>query len=193
MKNKINFKEGKIIEIFYAEKNGKKIPVIIRYPKKSDVKEIWKFYNKVIKETDFLARMTSISMKDERKWILDTVSSMRKNNKVQIFAESNGRIIGSASIERKRHQRKNQVGDFGIAILQEFSGLGIGKHMMDNTEKDAKKMKFEMIELGVYGKNKIAQNLYDKMGFKVAGKIPKSVKSRKGYDDDIIMYKVLKK
>jgi ribosomal protein S18 acetylase RimI-like enzyme len=54
-------------------------------------------------------------------------------------------------------------------------------------------MNIEMIIMEVYSKNKIAQNLYKKMGFLKVGTIPNAIKQRSGYMDDIIMYKVLKK
>ncbi|KHO48190.1 MAG: acetyltransferase [archaeon GW2011_AR5] len=189
----MKFNEGKIIEIFYAEKRGKKVPIIFRYPKKSDVKSVWKFYNKAIKETEGLSRFRFVSLKEEKKWVDDVLKNMKKGNKSQIMAESSGRIIGSVSIDRRLEDRRRHVGGFGIAILQEYAGIGIGKRMMKLAEKDAGKMGLKIIELHVHGKNKIAQSLYRKMGYRAAGKVPKSVKTRNGFDDDILMYKVLKK
>lgn len=189
----MKFSEGKILETFYVEKNGKKIEVVIRYPKKSDLMQIWKFYNKVIKETEFLARYSFVPLKEEKKWIEDVIGGMKKKDKVHLMAEAEGKIIGSASVERKNVERKKHSADFGIAILQEYSGLGIGRRLMTLLEKDARSININVIELGVYGRNKIAQGLYKKMGFKVVGRIPKCVKTRSGFDDDIIMYKVLKK
>ena len=186
-------KEGKIVDRIFVKKNGKMTEVIIRYPKKSDVKEIWKFYNKVIKETEFLSRMTPVSWKDEKKWLGDMLDSVRKGNKVDLLAECNNKIIGSVSIEKKAMQRLSSVGSFGICVLQDFTGIGLGKRMMIDVEKESKRMNIRIIELSVYGKNKIAQNLYKKLGFKIIGKIPKAVKIRNGFDDNIIMYKVLKK
>ncbi len=190
---KSKFKEGKTLEIFYVEKKGKKAAVIIRYPKKSDLHEVWKFYNKVIKETEFLSRMTPVSLSDERKWLAGVLKGIQKGDKIQILAEREGKIVGSCSVERKPTQRHAHVGGFGICILNEFTGMGIGKRMMQAVEKEAMRINLRIIELSVYGKNKIAQSLYKKTGFKAAGRVPKAVKIHSGYDDDIKMYKVLKK
>ena len=105
----MKFNEGKIIEIFYAEKRGKKVPIIFRYPKKSDVKSVWKFYNKAIKETEGLSRFRFVSLKEEKKWVDDVLKNMKKGNKSQIMAESSGRIIGSVSIDRRLEDRKSVV------------------------------------------------------------------------------------
>ena len=189
----MKFKEGKIIEIFYVEKNGKKIPIIIRYPKKTDARDVCTFFNKAIKETEFLARITSVSLKDEKKWIDDAIRKIENCDGVQLFAECNGKIVGSCSINRKSEQRQAHIGDMGICILQEFTGLGIGKCMMTVAEKESTNMKLRMLELSVNGKNKVARNMYRKIGFIEAGKIPRAIKTGRGYDNDIKMYKVLKK
>ena len=188
----MKFKEGKIIDIIYISRGKTLEPVIIRYPKKSDVKSVWKFYNKVIRETENLNRVSVVSLKDEKKWISESISKMKKDNIVLLFAESGGKIVGSASIERRFEERKKHVGSFGICILQEFTGLGLGAKMMTALEKNIINA-IRLLVLDVYGKNKIAQALYKKMGFKTLGAIPYSVKTKRGFQSDIYMYKVLKK
>src|SRR3989338_11681680 len=121
---KTKFKEGKIVEIFYAEKKGKKVPVILRYPKKSDAANMRKSFNRIIAETENLNRINPVSMKDEIKWVSECISKMRKGDMILLLGESNGKIFGSASVERKPEDRKKHVAVFGIAILQEFAGLG---------------------------------------------------------------------
>lgn len=187
----MKFKEGKIVEIFYAEKKGKRVPIIIRYPRKNDVRGAWKFYNKVIKETENLNRIRPVSLKDERTWVRDSISKVKKNNMMLLYAECDGRIVGSASIERHTEDRKKHVASFGVAILHEFTGMGLGTRMMTVLEKNMM-AGIKLLVLDVYGKNNIAQHLYKKMGFKTVGKIPCSVKTSAGYQTDIIMYKVLK-
>lgn len=188
----MKFREGKVTEKLRVEKNGKQLEIIIRFPGKNDLRIIHAFYNKVVKETEFLSRVTPVSLREEKKWLDNVLKGVRKGDKIQLLAECNGRVIGSASVERKSEQRRTHTAGFGICILREFTGLGLGKSMMTSIEKEARKTDLKILELSVFGKNRIAQNLYKKMGFKVTGKIPHAVKIRKGYDDDILMYKVLK-
>ncbi|MFA4820395.1 MAG: GNAT family N-acetyltransferase [Candidatus Aenigmatarchaeota archaeon] len=193
MKSKIKFKEGKIIDTFFVEKEGKKMPIIIRYPKKSDLNNIWKFYNKVIKETPFLARMTSVGMKEEKKWFTKIFDDIKKKKYIYLIAEHDGKIIGSTTAGKKFSEVEQHVGSYGISILQWYAGLGIGTRLSENILRLAKEMKIEILELSVYSENKIAQGLYKKMGFKIAGKVPHGIKRGKKYMDNIFMYKVLKK
>jgi RimJ/RimL family protein N-acetyltransferase len=189
---KTRFKEGKIIEKFYIEKNGKKLEIVIRFPAKKDLNAIWMFYNKVIKETEFLSRITSVSKKEERKWLSNMLEGMRKNDKIYIVAEHNRKIIGSTSIERSEPEVRKHIGIYGISILQEYTGFGLGKKLTQIVLKLAKQIHIEIVCLSVYHKNKIATNLYKKLGFTYIGKLPKGVKRRTKYMDEILMYKVLK-
>lgn len=186
-------KEGKIIEIFCVEKKGKKIPIILRYPRKSDLNNIWKFYNKVIKETPFLSRMTSVGMKEEKKWFAKIFDDIKKKKYIYLIAEHDGKIIGSTTVGKKFSEVEQHIGDYGISILQDYTGIGIGTKLTENILRLAKEMKIEILEMSVYGENKVAQGLHKKMGFTVVGKIPHGIKRKGKYMDNIIMYKVLKK
>ena len=96
------------------------------------------------------------------------------------FAFSAARAAASISINAK------------FPSVQEYSGIGLGTRIMQLIEQHARKMNLEIIQLSVYEKNEIAQTLYKKMDFSFAGKIPNAVKREGKYDNEIIMYKVLK-
>jgi L-phenylalanine/L-methionine N-acetyltransferase len=187
-------KEGQIINRLFLEKNGKMLEIVIRTPKRSDTYEAWKYLNKVIGETKFLSRVKPITLKDEKKWLDGVMEKMKNKKCIQLFAEHDGKIIAGCSVEKRGRQTSEHVGSYGIAILQAYTGIGLGtkltSHVLDITKKE---MKIEIAKLSVFGKNKIAQGLYRKMGFRYAGKIPNGVKHGKIYMDDIMMYKVLKK
>lgn len=186
------FKEGEIVSRLFIEKKGKMEEIIIRFPRKSDALGIWRFYNKAIKETEFLARITPLTKKEEEKWVLDVITRMKKKNEMLLLVEHNGKIIGSCGITRGNRETMKHIGDYGIAILQNYAGFGLGTKITRAIENLARKeMKLEIIQLHVYHKNKIAQGLYKKLGFKVAGTIPRGVKRKGKYMDNIIMYKVL--
>ncbi len=186
-------KEGKIVDRVKIKKGNKEIEIVIRYPKKSDLRAIWKFYNKVIKETEFLSRISPVSLKEEKKWLKDVFQKMKKKDLVCLLVEHGGRIVGSTTVGRETEQTHLHEGVYGISILQSYTGCGIGKKLTNHVISLARKeMKLEIIYLVVVGKNKIARKLYRKTGFKYAGKIPKGIKRGKEYQDEIIMYKALR-
>ena len=170
--------------------DGKEI--VFRTPTIKDSANVCAFYNKVIKETQFLSRITPVTLKEEKKWVESMGKKVKKKDAVYIGAFFSGKLIGSTSVERKSEQTQKHVGFFGICILQEFTGKGIGKKLMELAEKNARGMKIEIMFLSVYGQNNIAQGLYRKMGFNEIGKMSNGIKHGSEYDDDILMCKVLK-
>jgi RimJ/RimL family protein N-acetyltransferase len=185
-------KEGQIVNRLFVEKRGKMIEIVIRAPKRSDVREVWSFYNRVIRETPFLSRITPVPLSEEKKWLAGVLNKMKKKKAVQLLAEHDGKIVGSCSVE-KGSEAAAHTGTYGICVLQRYTGCGLGTKMTEHVIALAKKeMKTEVLRLNVYHRNKIAQGLYKKMGFRYVGKIPNGRKRGRVYMDDIIMYKVLK-
>ncbi len=166
--------------------------IVFRYPRRSDLRQVWKYYNKVTKETEFLARITPIPLKDEKKWFEGMLKKIKKDDASYIIAECDGTVIGTSSIERRWEEVHKHVGNFGIAILNEYHGKKIGTKLMQLIEREAKKMNIEIMHFSVYATNSVAQGLYRKMGFVEVGRIPLTIRHRTKQDDEIIMYKVLK-
>jgi RimJ/RimL family protein N-acetyltransferase len=186
-------KEGQVITRLFIERRGKMEEIVIRFPKKSDLEQTWKFYNKVIKETEFLSNFKPVSRKREKEWLEKMLEGMRKKNTALLFAESKGKIVGSCQIDNEISDMNKHIGNYGICILREFSGFGIGTKLTELVLQLAKKeMRTEIAKLSVYHKNRIAMELYKKTGFRHAGKIPRGGKRGARYMDMIIMYKVLK-
>src|SRR3989338_6456128 len=122
----MKFREGKIIDRFFVEKNGRKIEVVFRYPRMGDAKQLMEFYNKAIKETDFLSTIKPVALSEEEKWLKEMIDGMKKNNAILILVYVNEKIYGTTTIIRNKEQAMHHVGVFGIAINQEFTGMGIG-------------------------------------------------------------------
>ncbi len=177
----------------FSKSGGKKF--VFRYPKISDSENIWRFYNKAIKEAlkkgGNISSIKQVSLADEKKWVRDSIKKDENRKSVHIFVEYDNRIIGNSSIE-KVGQAKNHVGNFGIVLLEKFTGKGIGARLMNKTIQLSKsKLRLEAIELRVFGNNKRAQNLYKKMGFKKVGRIKRGIKIKNSYQDDVIMVRYL--
>ena len=79
-----------------------------------------------------------------------------------------------------------------IAIYKEYCGCGIGKAMMQAILDIAKKVGYEQAELEVVSDNKVAIEMYKKLGFEKYGTFPDSMKYSDGtYADADWMMKKL--
>lgn len=85
-------------------------------------------------------------------------------------------------------------GIFGISIAKDFRKEGIGSLLMKLVMEEAVKQmcQLEIITLGVFGNNSIAQKMYEKFGFHEYGNLPNGVKLPDGYVDHVYMYKKIK-
>lgn len=176
----------------FKAKDGTKI--IFREPKKNDAKELLKFINSFSSEAKSGILMNErMTLKKEEKWLNESLSKIKENLKIQIFAEHNGKIVGECSLNRKTLKESHRS-ILGIAIIKDYRHKGIGTRMIKEIIKLARKrMKgLKIVELGVIEYNKAAKGLYKKIGFKKVSIIPKAIKEGNRYFAEEIMQLYLK-
>ena len=110
-------------------------------------------------------------------------------NGIEIVAIVNGRVVGTAGIEavgtkyKVRHRAK-----FGISVLKEYWGLGLGKALTRACIECAREAGYVQLELNVVADNKRAVTMYQDLGFTEFGRNPRGFHSRmSGYQEVIYM------
>ena len=68
-------------------------------------------------------------------------------------------------------ENEKSIRVMGLAVLEEFQGNGIGKALLKEAIRFARKVKKENVHLLVSADNMKALNMYGKLGFKSAGKL----------------------
>lgn len=168
-------------------KNGK--TAILRSAVEADGKAVLENFISTHEETDYLlpyADEISIGVKDEEEFLKRKSES---ENEIQIIAVVDGVVVGNAGITSlgTRHKVHHRA-EFGISILKEFWGLGIGKALTNACISCAKEAGYEQLELEVVAENTSAVALYKKAGFVEFGRNPKGFKSRiSGYQELVSM------
>ena len=80
----------------------------------------------------------------------------------------------------------------GIVLYLEYTGLGIGRIMIEEVCKIAKENGIEQVELEVAANNRNAISLYEKLGFEKIATLPNNMKYSDGtYTDVHFMVKYL--
>ncbi|MBY9000354.1 MAG: GNAT family N-acetyltransferase [Candidatus Heimdallarchaeota archaeon] len=82
------------------------------------------------------------------------------------FCYYNGKRAGLLSLRTKKG---TDAFIFGVAVLPEFRKKGLGKYIMDFSEKRAKETKKKFVALAVLNSNEPAVNLYKKLDYKFVG------------------------
>lgn len=143
-------------------------------------------------ETEYILRYPdeaekSYSIEKEIQILENNLNSPRD---VMIVAEIDGVIAGNCALNGLGTKRKlSHRAVFGIALMKEFWGLGIGTALMEYIlEISDLILKYQMVELEVVSENKRAISLYEKMGFKKIGSRPFALKLDSGgyYAEDLM-------
>ncbi len=160
----------------------------IRSIKESDAQNLINLLNKMGGETDYLSFGENgfpLSLKEEKKFIKERIKT--KNN-LMLLAEIDGKPAGSLSVFSEQKERTKHNGDFGIAVLKEYWGLGIAKLLMNEMLAWAKANGItRKINLKVSVDNKKAIKLYEDFGFEIEGRLKREICIGGKFTDNYIM------
>ncbi len=162
--------------------------VKLRAPKWNDLDEMLNFINGLVKERAMILMNEPQTRDQEVDWLGRLLSGVEKDKMVAVIAEVDGRFAGSCEISPKRGY-SSHLGSLGISLNAEFRDLGIGQQMMLEAEKQARRLGLEVIDLEVFATNARAIHTYEKIGYKITGKIPEALKYGGSYVDALIMTK----
>ncbi|MGH1161504.1 GNAT family N-acetyltransferase [Bacillus mycoides] len=118
--------------------------------------------------------------------IIKTDSEEMKN--LFLVAEVHNRIVGFSRCEGSNLKRLSHKVEFGVCILREFWGYGMGKSLLQQSiqwadENEVKKISFQVLE-----KNEKAIQLYKKLGLEVEGILKNDKKLSDGkYYNTVVM------
>ena len=151
-------------------KNG--VVVHVREAKTDDTDSLIQYLEKVSGESDFLTIGPGdfkLSVEEEKEFI----KKMNKSkNSLFLVAVINEEIVGIFTFEGGGNPRTKHVGDFGITVLKNYWGLGIGSILIEMLLNWVKKSKtVRKINLKVDTNNTRAISVYEKFGFKKEGEV----------------------
>lgn len=167
--------------------------ILLRNAVAEDVEMMKDFLHIVSGETRFLSREADeveLTAEQELSFIEQHNNSPRD---LLIIAFVDGEYAGNCNFNAKSRSRRNaHRAGMGIALFQRYTGMGLGRVLMDRMIRYAKESGFEQMELTVVSTNERAIKLYKSFGFKECGRMPDSNKYDDGtYLDDVFMIKKL--
>lgn len=183
----------KIQEQYVPLKDGRK--VLLKSASPEDAEALFRHRQATSGETHFMGRNPE-EFRESPSQMQEKVAAIEADGReFLVTAFLDGNIIGDAGVFLVKGQMKYwHRGGFGISILQEYSGLGLGSQMLKAALAQAQVNGFEQLELGVYSDNPRAMRLYEKFGFQKTGICPNAYKLKDGtYRDEIQMVRVFEK
>jgi RimJ/RimL family protein N-acetyltransferase len=182
-------KPGEVVEEFDAiGRDAVKRHVVFRYPNASDAAAQAEYAGAIVEEAKYIRMNKKPALAEEKKWLKGYMDSIASCDAVLIMVVVNGELGGIANA-KKLVGNSNHVAEFGISLREKFTGMGIGSRLMSAVEKECNRIGVEIIMLSCDSCNARAVHVYQKMGFRRFGTLPKGSKRKDGYHDEIYYYK----
>ena len=159
-------------------KNGKE--ALIRNCTGADGSAVLDVFTLAHEQTDYLLSYPDEKSFDAEQEAGDLEEKMNSPDEIELAAIIDGKIAGIAGIGAVgRKYKVRHRADFGISVLKEYWGLGLGS---------AREAGSQQLELNVVGENERAVSLYRSVGFQEFGRNPRGFNSRfSGYQELVYM------
>ena len=168
-------------------KNGNE--ALLRNGDAPDGSAVFEIFNATHAETDYLLSYPDENSFDPEQEAHFLEEKTKSPNEIEIIAFIDGKIAGMAGIGAvgTKYKVKHRA-EFGISILKEYWGLGLGRALTEACIQCARDAGYVQMELNVVSENKRAISLYQNLGFAEFGRNPKGFLSRtSGFQELIYM------
>ena len=165
------------------------LELLVRNAVASDARALRDIMQRTHAETDYLLSYPDEQGADDEQEARSLAETERSDNEVELVAVLGGRIVGSAGIAAVGSRRKVvHRARFGISILKEHWGLGIGRVLMESCIACACRAGYAQLGLEVVADNQRAVSLYRRAGFEEYGRNPRGYRSAAaGYQELVHM------
>ncbi len=164
------------------------LQVILRSPTEKDAENLVNFYNYIAGETHYLSfgkNQYPMNVQEQKASIIayanDPCCSM-------LLATIDDEIIASATLFSGTKAKSRHVATYSIGIKLAYTNIGLGKAMTEEIIRHAKANSItKKINLVTNADNKLALELYKKLGFKEEGYLAKEAYCEGKFYDTITM------
>lgn len=153
---------------------------LLRAPLPSDAEAALEFMKITAEETPFLLRSPeecTLTLDDEIKFLARFPADP---NAAMILCFVDGVLAGNCQVVRKNKVKNRHRASIGIALKQQFWGLGIGTALFEEMIAIAEGWGLMQLELEVIEGNDRAMGLYRKMGFETVSFVPNAIRMPDG-------------
>ncbi|MQR96008.1 GNAT family N-acetyltransferase [Fictibacillus phosphorivorans] len=164
------------------------LKVIIRKATEDDAQNMIEFYNVVGGESDFLSFGANEFKRDLEEYKNYITATSKESNSIILIAEIDSTIIGIATINSPQNERTKHVGTLGIVVSEAYTGIGLGKGLMNELLEWARLNNItKKINLVTNENNVKAIELYRKLGFEKEGLLKNDNFFKGTYHNTVVM------
>lgn len=157
--------------------------VVIRRMSPSDRTALQRFYRQLPEEDrQFLNDDVA-----EEDWINRFFDRVDDETFVSVVAESDGDIVGNATLARTLHGWTRHVAEIRVVVAREFQRKGLGTALAKAVVKLAVGMGLEKMVAQVVDNQVGARRAFEKLGFKEEAVLKDHVKDIRGFKRDLLI------
>lgn len=132
------------------------------------------------------------TLAEEVEWFSTLYRRVLAGDAVAVVAEVGGKVVGHCTVSRARpaDSEEGHVGVLGILVEHGYRGLGTGTALL-RAALARSRGRFRVVRLGVFSNNAGAKRLYERLGFRKVGAIPRAVRRGRTVVDEELMALVL--
>ncbi|WP_367387252.1 GNAT family N-acetyltransferase [Bacillus vallismortis] len=145
----------------------------IRSARVEDAQKLSALRLKIDGETEYMDREKGEDFIDELDFEQRIKEDTEKKRNLFLVAEVQERLAGFSRCEGTDLKRSSHKAEFGVCVLKEFWGYGIGKHLLQQSLSWADTNGMKKISLNVLETNERAISLYKTYGFEAEGILKK--------------------
>lgn len=153
----------------------------IREFKSEDIDEMINIWNEIVIQADAFPQKETLTVEDGKIFF--------KSQSFTAVAEHNGQIVGLYILHPNNIGRCAHIANASYAVDKNIRGQHIGKKLVIHSLNKARELNFKILQFNAVVKsNKNAIHLYENLGFKKLGVIPKGYLKKDNTYEDIISY-----
>ena len=150
------------------------VELLVRNAVASDARALRDIMQRTHAEIDYLRSYPDEQSADDEQEARSLAETERSDDEVELVAVVDGKIVGSAGVTAVGSRRKvAHRACFGISVLKEQWGMGIGRALMEACIDCARRAGYAQLELDVVADNERAMSLYRRAGFEEYGRNPR--------------------
>ncbi|MCY7864583.1 GNAT family N-acetyltransferase [Bacillus spizizenii] len=155
------------------EFNVNELQYTIRSACAEDAQKLSALRLKIDGETEYMDREKGEDFIDVSSFEQRIKEDTEKKRNLFLVAEVQDRLAGFSRCEGTDLKRSSHKAEFGVCVLKEFWGYGIGKHLLQQSLSWADTNGIKKISLNVLETNERAISLYKTYGFEAEGILKK--------------------
>ena len=122
------------------------------------------------------------SLGSEAEWFASMFRRVEEGAGVAVVAVVDRRAAGLCTVDRRTDRERQHTGILGLLVGRPWRGHGIGRALLQHAVERCRG-KFEIVELQVFVTNARARKIYESVGFRSWGILPKAIKRQERYVD----------